>query len=774
MSSSSDKVSAAMGNYMLQGWALLNDGCPDCNTPLMRNREATNQICVNCELNPPVDPEETPSQEATPEAPAATEPAISAPITPPAQLTMTAPAPTSALPSVPGHGSFRPPSPVSHRTSVMDPMLEARRNLRPTGRLGGSPLPPSTPPPPRSSTPLPMPPMAPPPTSAAPAKPVSAPLGKASIPLPPGPPPATPLSPPPPPGTLMPQPVPRDMKRSPQSSIVISGNILPPSTPPPPPPNASDSLVFPTPPSEPPVVSAPIEVVHVQVEEAPSAQEPTKEIEEPTEAVVAVETVVTETVEQEEEEEEEEEVAILEPMDTTEDSDGESLAPSQASQAFVTAAIEVVSTEAQEQGETKEEEPRDDDDEDKGAESDDDFEDAEEEVYKPTEEEIKAREAKREQSERASRLIGQKMLQGWAMLQDPCPNADCYDKKEYCVVCENFFQREEDLEHGKYTIVPTSSSPEAPKTEEVASTTAPEPAPEPAPPAPLAPAPTSPAPPPPTPPSSEEIQQAGTAFQFPAPPSTQPPSAPAPPPQSQNPASVASPNIRASMIGSPYSSPSMGRSQRELHGRVSNSIILPPSLGMASQQILGKHLSEDFDKLASDDEETRKHMNIIRKVGEFSSKSLPPPPPSGPGSSVPLPPGLPPASSRPASTYSNSSGYHPNEDSRIYNHPSQRHAAQHQHQHQHQQHQHQHQAPPHQQYYHQNGTDANSPPPPPPLAPEVLALVSATHKTIATILVKLEAYRQALEVSENPKECQLLTVQIKGLMECLKACRETL
>ncbi|KAF9404535.1 hypothetical protein BGZ94_004114, partial [Podila epigama] len=69
--------------------------------------------------------------------------------------------------------------------------------------------------------------------------------------------------------------------------------------------------------------------------------------------------------------------------------------------------------------------------------------------------------------------------------------------------------------------------------------------------------------------------------------------------------------------------------------------------------------------------------------------------------------------------------------------------------------------------------DSNAPPPP-PLAPEVLALVSATHKTIATILVKLEAYRQALELSENPKECQLLTVQIKGLMECLKACRETL
>ncbi|KAG0037059.1 hypothetical protein BGZ82_003232 [Podila clonocystis] len=741
----------------------------------MRNREATNQICVNCELNPPVDPEETPLQETTPETPTTIEPTISAPITPPAQLTMTAPAPTSALPSVPGHGSFRPPSPVSHRTSVMDPMLEARRNLRPTGRLGGSPLPPSTPPPPRSSTPLPMFPMAPPPTSAAPAKPVSAPLGKASIPLPPGPPPAAlPLSPPPPPGTLMPQPVPRDMKRSPQSSIIISGNILPPSTPPPPPPNASDPFVFPTPPSEPRLVSAPIEVAQVEVEEAPCAQEIIEEVEEPKDAVVAVETMVTEMVDQEEdqeeEEEEEEEVAILEPMDTTEtDSDGESVAPSHASQAFVTAAIEVVSSEAQEQGESKEEEAQDED-EDKGVESDDDFEDAEEEVYKPTEEEIKAREAKREQSERASRLIGQKMLQGWAMLQDPCPNADCHgvpllrnrEKKEYCVVCENFFQREEDLEQGKYTIVPTPS-PKAPVTEEVApavpapaSASAPAPAPAAQP---LAPAPTTPAPPPPTPPSSDEIQQAGTAFQFPAPPSTQPPSAPGPSP-SHNPVSMVSPNVRASMIGSPYASPSMGRSQRELHGRVSNSIILPPSLGMASQQILGKHLSEDFDKLASDDEETRKHMNIIRKVGEFSSKSLPPPP-SG-FSSVPLPPGPPPASSRPTSTYSNSSGYHPNEDNRIYNLPSQRHAAQHQHQ-----------APPHQQYYHQNG-DANSPPPPPPLAPEVLALVSATHKTIATILVKLEAYRQALEVSENPKECQLLTVQIKGLMECLKACRETL
>jgi hypothetical protein len=45
----------------------------------------------------------------------------------------------------------------------------------------------------------------------------------------------------------------------------------------------------------------------------------------------------------------------------------------------------------------------------------------------------------------------------------------------------------------------------------------------------------------------------------------------------------------------------MGRSQRDSGGRVSGSIILPPaaqmpaSLASASQQILGKHLSEDLD-----------------------------------------------------------------------------------------------------------------------------------------------------------------------------------
>ncbi|OAQ24755.1 hypothetical protein K457DRAFT_805349 [Linnemannia elongata AG-77] len=35
-----DKVSAAMGNYMLQGWAMLNDGCPDCNVSCLNNNDS--------------------------------------------------------------------------------------------------------------------------------------------------------------------------------------------------------------------------------------------------------------------------------------------------------------------------------------------------------------------------------------------------------------------------------------------------------------------------------------------------------------------------------------------------------------------------------------------------------------------------------------------------------------------------------------------------------------------------------------------------------------
>ncbi|KAG0257312.1 hypothetical protein BG011_004026 [Mortierella polycephala] len=725
-----DKVSAAMGSYMLQGWAMLNDGCPDCNTPLMRNREATSQICVNCELNPPVDAEEldgssSQKQGAEPESQS---------LSPPTSVI--APAPTSALPSVPvpspGAGVPRAPSPQNHRASILDPMMEARRALRPVGNrlLGGSvPLPPSTPPPGlRPSAPLPQ----------LPAKSSSGPLlpPKTSIPLPPGPPPSLPLSPPlPPPGvTLVPQSVPRDMRRSPQSSIVISGNILPPSTPPPPPPaSAITSGPLPMPPNRPlPPLSTGVEAAAnlEPVLRAVNSQElvPVTETEEQQTAIANGSTTVTEVVANPTMEDasgvgaivqqELATIALQEPVQESVDGQEQAQEPVQES------------LDGQEQARKQDAEEEDD----KGAESDDDFEDAEEEVYKPTEEEVKERESKREQSERASRLIGQKMLQGWAMLQDPCPNPACHgvpllrnrEKKEYCVVCENYFQREQDLEHGKYTIVPKGEDAVV-NLEATPSSLA-------------------------------------TATSFPAVPTTLPPpplaqiASPPIQPQQRSIHNLASPNIKAT---SPITSPSMGRSQNEFLGRVSGSIVLPPagpmspSLRMGSQQILGKHLGEDLDKLAAEDDEARKHIQIIRKVGEFSNKSLPPVP-SVPSSHL---------SSRPVSTYSNSSEYHPSESEKN-------------------------EMRSHRQIHSQRLIHANLPPPPPgsnhiqppdsntptpaPLSPEVQALVAATHKTIATILVKLEAYRNALEVSENPKECQVLTNQIKGLMECLKACRETL
>ncbi|KAF9402474.1 hypothetical protein BGZ94_004900, partial [Podila epigama] len=737
---------------------------------------------------------------------------------------MSSPAPTSALPSLPGGGHghpLRPTSPVSHRASVIDPMLEARRNLRPTGRLGGSPMPPSTPPPPRPAL--------------NPVKPNSTPIAlkATNIPLPPGPPPSTtttsspittttattntanatsatppalPLSPPPQAGTLLPQPVPRDMKRSPQASIVLSGPILPPSTPPPAPPSSIANVLaptsipaFPSPPTDPvPALQAqPSTQVSQPIASVASDQDSRPEsVDQANVAIASVESAITEPVIEaaltndqteaesrtEEAEEEAETEAAAEAQETTDsiaianasasvdngaslpvvnnealiiseesldvhitDTDSEEDAHSVSDRdgpAFVTAAIEVVDQtmgkaqaqdtlassnpdiseshnsshphkdnkdvntnerKEQDQNEHEDKDEDEDEDEDKGIESDDDFEDAEEEVYKPTEDEIKAREVKREQSERASRLIGQKMLQGWAMLQDPCPNPECHgvpllrsrEKKEYCVVCENYFQREQDLEHGTFTIVPapsskvpsaTASVPPPPPQEaaapatSVASTSTPPPtttatstALE-ATAAPSTPAPTG------TVLISDEIMQSGLVSSlFPAVPLTQPPTTAVPPPppapvqapasvpppthaQAQSPASLVSPNIRASIVPSPFTSPSMGRNQRELHGRVSSSIILPPS-----QQILGKHLSEDFDKLASEDEDARRHMNIIRKVGEFSNKSLPPVPPAPTGPAPPAPPAghvpLPPGS-RPTSTYSNSSGYHPSENER--------------------------------------------------------------------------------------------------------------
>ncbi|CEP10303.1 hypothetical protein [Parasitella parasitica] len=70
-----------------------------------------------------------------------------------------------------------------------------------------------------------------------------------------------------------------------------------------------------------------------------------------------------------------------------------------------------------------------------------------------SEEELRIRRERREQSSKASQLIGQKMLQRWALLNDHCPNPRCYavplirnpdTKQMFCVICENFILTEEE------------------------------------------------------------------------------------------------------------------------------------------------------------------------------------------------------------------------------------------------------------------------------------------------------------------------------------------
>ncbi|KAI7890146.1 uncharacterized protein EV154DRAFT_466062 [Mucor mucedo] len=65
--------------------------------------------------------------------------------------------------------------------------------------------------------------------------------------------------------------------------------------------------------------------------------------------------------------------------------------------------------------------------------------------------ELMIRRQRREQSSKASQLIGQKMLQRWALLNEHCPNESCYavplvrnpdTKQMYCVICENIILTE--------------------------------------------------------------------------------------------------------------------------------------------------------------------------------------------------------------------------------------------------------------------------------------------------------------------------------------------
>lgn len=37
-----------MGQLLLQGWAMLEETCEDCNVPLMRSRDKKQEMCVQC------------------------------------------------------------------------------------------------------------------------------------------------------------------------------------------------------------------------------------------------------------------------------------------------------------------------------------------------------------------------------------------------------------------------------------------------------------------------------------------------------------------------------------------------------------------------------------------------------------------------------------------------------------------------------------------------------------------------------------------------------
>ncbi|KAG0065370.1 hypothetical protein BGZ89_008380 [Linnemannia elongata] len=321
------------------------------------------------------------------------------------------------------------------------------------------------------------------------------------------------------------------------------------------------------------------------------------------------------------------------------------------------------------------------------------------------------RESQREQSERVSRLMGQRMLQGWTMLQDTCPSPSCNgvplmrsrEKKEICVACGKDPRAAANGEPGQGQ--GQGQGHEQGKGHGQ---------------------------------SRGQGQGPASSIAYPTSPTS----------------SIISP--RASVMMSPplgASSPQFkatsSRSPRDLNGRVSSSIVLPPP------QRASRHLSSDLDKLASEDEETNGHIQLIGHVNEFSSRSLPPVPPVP---AIPSNHSNHSTPSRPASTYSNSSGYSPSEkerssSSRTHN--------------QHSSHQHSH---------HPNGHPSilPGPPVPTPLSPEEEAVVHATHKTISVLLVKLEMYRSAFEVSDNPKESQALANHIRGTMECLKACRQVL
>nr|ABV22161.1 conserved hypothetical protein [Perkinsus chesapeaki] len=52
-------TSSAIGEYLLKGWAMMGDSCPECCVPLLRSPDRVRMICVGCHSEWPSD--ETPN-----------------------------------------------------------------------------------------------------------------------------------------------------------------------------------------------------------------------------------------------------------------------------------------------------------------------------------------------------------------------------------------------------------------------------------------------------------------------------------------------------------------------------------------------------------------------------------------------------------------------------------------------------------------------------------------------------------------------------------------
>eukprot|EP00011_Vannellida_sp_DIVA3-517-6-12_P009748 CAMPEP_0114617394 /NCGR_PEP_ID=MMETSP0168-20121206/7175_1 /TAXON_ID=95228 ORGANISM="Vannella sp., Strain DIVA3 517/6/12" /NCGR_SAMPLE_ID=MMETSP0168 /ASSEMBLY_ACC=CAM_ASM_000044 /LENGTH=196 /DNA_ID=CAMNT_0001828529 /DNA_START=313 /DNA_END=903 /DNA_ORIENTATION=- len=102
-------VSAKMGTRLLQGWAMLEEVCPRCNVPLMRQRKTNQLECVGCSRTGAM-----PSDFAEKPAPAQTSAQAPAQAPAPAAAVASAAAPASQRESSECNVAHRPASGANH------------------------------------------------------------------------------------------------------------------------------------------------------------------------------------------------------------------------------------------------------------------------------------------------------------------------------------------------------------------------------------------------------------------------------------------------------------------------------------------------------------------------------------------------------------------------------------------------------------------------------------------------------------------------------------